>query len=165
MPDLHRMMGPTGTYRPCPTCQAPIKDPFPEDWEVELIKESPAEGPVRSFLTIHTDGCTAPYADPQPGIALRLPGRVVASIGFSIAPGPLAKAMSDSASTVTDPGYLFTADPETPIDGGWIPVGYTDAGMTSTDGVTWTAPVPVDDITFDGVELGPGTIHWGPVDG
>lgn len=77
-----------GNYRPCPTCKAPIRDPFPADWEIEMVKEGPPEGPVKTHFTPHTDACDAPYADPCPGVALRVSGAAVTRIGFSLAPQP-----------------------------------------------------------------------------
>ena len=78
---------PNGTYRGCRTCQAPAMDPFPDTWSLDAVEEGPADGPVRTFITPHRDGCTAPLADPQPGIAVRVSGVYVVRCHF-VAPGP-----------------------------------------------------------------------------
>lgn len=78
----------TGTYRPCHGCQAPIRQPFPEDWTIEMIKEGPPTGPVRAFLTPHTAECTAPDANPQPGHVVRVPGRYVVDLIIDTWPPP-----------------------------------------------------------------------------
>lgn len=75
---------PVGLLRQCQVCVAPIVDPFPDDWELELIKEGPAQGPVDTFYTPHRPGCAAPYADPDPGIAVRVPGRYVTDLRISL---------------------------------------------------------------------------------
>jgi hypothetical protein len=75
-----------GTYRPCLTCRAPIISPPPDDAEIELINEGPPEGPVRTYITPHYAGCTAPIADPQPGAAIRLPAATVLSLTFGPPP-------------------------------------------------------------------------------
>lgn len=140
----HTTQGATGVYRPCRVCTAPIVDPFPEAWEIEMIKEGPPEGPVRSFITPHRDGCAAPYADPQPGIALRLPGTTVASLHFEIPP-----PVPPSGDTLwRDHGQMIpervradarevarreVARPAEPVD--WT--GWTEVGVTA-EGVSWT---------------------------
>lgn len=145
------VQGPTGVYRPCAVCAAPIVDPFPPTWEIEMIKEGPPSGPVQSFITIHRDTCDAPYADPQPGLALRLPGHTVATIGFTLSP-----AVADDALGRTRVQHIHDAhDPEVPVAspgfaaGGWTPVGFT------AEGYAWT-------YTADDVDVGQAVQFTGP---
>jgi hypothetical protein len=102
MPDDRREV--RGDLRPCTTCHAPMIDPFPPTWDLELIKEGPADGPVRSYLTPHTDDCTALHADPHPGVAVRVRGHYVTNLTVSIPP-------------VTQLRYAT---------GGYVPTGATD---------------------------------------
>lgn len=71
------------TYRPCPSCSAPIVSPFPDTWTFDLIKEGPREGPVESFGTPHRPECDAPEPDPQPGISVRVPGKHITKLDVS----------------------------------------------------------------------------------
>lgn len=75
----------TGNYRPCTTCHAPIVDPFPQDWSIDLIKEGPPEGPVETFTTPHRPCCGStannPATWPTPGIAVNIPGQYIAEVG------------------------------------------------------------------------------------
>lgn len=48
-----------GHLRRCSQCAAPFVDPFPADWHIDLIKEGPPNGIVRTFVTPHRLGCTA----------------------------------------------------------------------------------------------------------
>jgi hypothetical protein len=123
----------TGNYRPCPTCHAPIVLPFPADWELEMIKEGPQAGPADTFYMPHLPGCTAPYADPQPGIALRVHGTNVASLSIAVPPPTQLTAVGHvGAGTMVQavdgafvkPAVPFDVDGQT-----WTPVGYTDGGF------------------------------------
>jgi hypothetical protein len=141
------VQGPRGTYRPCPVCRAPIVDPFPEAWEIEMVKEGPPQGPVKTFITPHRDDCDAPYADPQPGLALRLPGRTVASLRFDLPP-PVS-AVDPLGLRLADRQHL-AQDPTVPVD--WT--GWTDLGATS-EGFTWAHAV-------DDVDAGQAVSFAGP---
>lgn len=79
---------PLGTLRQCPDCHAPAVDPFPDAWNLDLIKEGPPSGPVAVFYTPHTDTCTTPVADPQPGLAVRVSGRSVTNLTIDLPPVP-----------------------------------------------------------------------------
>lgn len=176
---MTQVRGPRGTYRPCLTCRAPIVVPFPPTWELEMIKEGPPSGSVKSFITVHRDDCTAPYADPQPGIAVRVPGTTVASLSFNL-PGavpddPLGMTRAVQMHTAHDPtvtfvpptvstdlGFLFADSPTTVGEQpDWVTLGYTDAGTMSTDGVTWYAPgeAPTGFNADPGGVLGGGVLH------
>lgn len=121
---------PPATYRPCRTCKAPAIDPFPDGWILELVKEGEQDGPVRSYVTPHRDDCTAPPADPRPGLAVRVDGRSISRI--QIVPPPVTRGA----------GFLFVAPIAAPADGEpqWTPLGYTDVGYTDEGwavGVDW----------------------------
>lgn len=73
-----------GRLRQCRVCVAPMVAPFPADWSLDLIKEGPPEGPVATFYTPHRPGCTAPYADPVPGMAVRISGSAVQKVTLCI---------------------------------------------------------------------------------
>jgi hypothetical protein len=75
-----------GIYRQCSVCQAPIVKPFPAHWNLEYIKEGPRSGPVDTYVMPHTDTCTAPDVDPDPGLAVRVKGSYVHNVGFEITP-------------------------------------------------------------------------------
>lgn len=132
--------GPTGTYRPCHTCQAPIVSPFPDTWELELIKEGPQAGPVRTFYTPHRPGCGAPYADPDPGIAVRLRGTYVKALTF-LPPLPddaLGLTRATDMNEVVGAGPVPNDRlPVTPVDPvwpeQWTPLGATDGGFSWSD--------------------------------
>jgi len=123
-------MGPRGTYRPCHACQAPIMVPFPADWEVEMVKEGPPQGPVRTFITLHRDGCTAPYADPRPGIAVRISGRYVTGLDFNLAPGAVITAHHGDEG-----GWILASlIPDVAPPSGWTEVGQIDMHDPDGDG-------------------------------
>lgn len=67
-------------YRPCEGCRAPIRSPFPDAWWLDMIKVGSAGGPVHSYGTPHLPGCDVPKPDPQPGIAVRVPGKYVTDV-------------------------------------------------------------------------------------
>jgi hypothetical protein len=67
----------SATYRRCPACQAPIFDPFPADWNLDLIKEGPAAGPVDTFVTAHLPWCKERLTQPAQGMAIRVPARTL----------------------------------------------------------------------------------------
>lgn len=48
-----------GYLRQCSRCRAPFVDPFPPGWHIDLIKEGPPNGIVRTFVTPHRLGCVA----------------------------------------------------------------------------------------------------------
>ena len=73
-----------GTYEPCPACRAPIRDPLPPDWCVDLVKWGPRQGPVTTTFTPHKPRCIMQpmrFA-PGEGTSMRLPGYAV--LGFGI---------------------------------------------------------------------------------
>lgn len=134
-----RVSGPAGNYRRCPVCEAPIVDPFPPAWNIELIKEGPSTGPVRSFITPHLGDCVAPPASPDPGIAVRLPGTTVASLHIGL-PAPALAPVEPAAHDWT---------------------GWTEIGSTVGDGLSvWAA----DDIAAGQLVqfAGPGRLFVKP---
>lgn len=116
----------SGHYRPCGVCAAPAVVPFPADWTIELIKEGPPVGPVSTYFTPHRPDCTAPDADPQPGISVRVQGAAVVDLDVRL-PGTLVPRPPTRWANLPD---------------NWVPVGYADGGTISADGVEWVPPGP-----------------------
>jgi hypothetical protein len=164
-----------GAYRPCRTCGAPIVDPFPAEWTIDLIREGPRRGPVRSFCTPHSEQCdalTPEYTD-DTGICVRLPGRYVTSIDISPPPvpsGPLGIGRQQVIRQTSDPetpvseGYLYYSSADTVDWTGWVPLGAT------VDGYRRIAP-GIDAIPVTGPERpvewlnGLWPVHLDPEDG
>jgi hypothetical protein len=67
----------TYLLRQCRVCVMPLVSPVPPEMTFDLVKEGPASGPVHAFITPHREGCTAPKAEPKPGLAVRIPGSVL----------------------------------------------------------------------------------------
>lgn len=147
-----------GVYRPCPSCRSPIVSPFPAHWIIELVKEGPAGGPVKSWITPHRPDCVAPPADPQPGIAVRLPGGLCVDTSIGLPAPPPPPPPVPVRLVQGDAGFLFTADPDTVWPEGWTLLGYTAEGMASRDGVTWDGPG--DPPPLDGGHVGGGTLYY-----
>lgn len=74
----------SGTYRQCRQCRAPIT-PGPSG-SLDLIKEGPATGPARAFITPHDRGCPVPLVQPDPGLAVRIEGRYLADVSVDLSP-------------------------------------------------------------------------------
>jgi hypothetical protein len=166
---------PRGTYRPCAVCEAPIVAPFPAEWDLDMIKEGPPDGSARTFYTPHRPGCTAPYADPQPGISVRVRGAYVRSLTFLPAPTGNGQLWRDHGQMTPE---QFRADARAvarreaervyePLDltgyadlgDGWREIGYTDAGqMFTADGESVPLSDPPD---LSGVSLGGGVLFTG----
>lgn len=147
---------PTGAYRGCSSCRAPIVNPFPDNWTLELIKEGEQTGPVAAFYTPHLPDCTQPPADPRPGLAIRIRGNYVTGVRVDPPPVPAPDPWNRMVHTAMDPeipvergvtyaaspdwpGYLFHAPTGTGIASGgqtvqWIPLGATTPPDSGTDG-------------------------------
>lgn len=91
----------SGSYRACLVCNAPMLQPFPDGWTLDVIKEGPVTGPISAWMTPHAEQCDAPTPNPQPGMAVRVPGAYVAATVVSPAP---AYADPDGRVCVAPPG-------------------------------------------------------------
>lgn len=63
----------TGRHLPCPTCNAPVIDPFPDEWTLQ-IRQTKTRG---TLLTPHRDNCAAPTAGAVWGPNLRAESVVI----------------------------------------------------------------------------------------
>lgn len=114
------VQGPTGVLRQCRECAAPAIDPFPPDWHIDLIKEGPETGPVRTFYTPHRADCGMGVPDPRPGIAVRVSGRYVAAL--AVQPPPVWPVVSP---------FVSIADAYPEAIGDWTEIGWiTDGGFS-----------------------------------
>lgn len=73
-----------GVYRPCTVCSAAIVMPFPPFWDLEMVKEGPPGGPVKTYLIPHSTGCTAPVSEPKPGVAVVVKGEYVKNLAVGL---------------------------------------------------------------------------------
>lgn len=154
---------PTGVYRPCATCGAPVVDPFPEHWHIDLIKEGPRFGPVKTFYTPHADTCGQPmptYPE-DTGITVRIAGHYVTRINIHLPAATPGDPLGLERRTYVHP----THDPDVPVDresSGDTPVRtYGPNGYLYTrpaDAPDWTGRIPLG-ATTDGIRV-TGPLHW-----